>query len=50
MSNFSLLIKYYSDSLAIDSLAKAFEVTNYRELVRVAGIRSRNENAILKPE
>ena len=43
MSNFSLLIKYYSDTLAIDSLAKAFEVTNYRELVRVAGIRSRNE-------
>jgi thiol-disulfide isomerase/thioredoxin len=43
MSNFSRLIKYYSDSLAIDSLAKAFEVSNYRELVRVAGIRSRNE-------
>ena len=43
MSNFSFLIKYYSDSLAIDSLAKAFEVSNYRELVRIAGIRSRNE-------
>jgi thiol-disulfide isomerase/thioredoxin len=43
MSNFSNLLRYYSDSLAIDSLARAFEVSNYRELVRVAGIRSRNE-------
>ena len=42
-SNFSSLIKYYSDSLAIDSLARAFEVSNYRQLVKVAGIRSRNE-------
>jgi thiol-disulfide isomerase/thioredoxin len=43
MSNFSLLIKYYSDSLAIDSLAKTFEVSNYSELARIKGIRSRNE-------
>ena len=43
MSNFSRIIKYYSDSLEIDSLARAFEVSDYRQLVKVAGIRSRNE-------
>jgi thiol-disulfide isomerase/thioredoxin len=43
MSIFSSLIKFYSDSLAIDSLAKSLELTNYEELVRVSGTRSRNE-------
>jgi thiol-disulfide isomerase/thioredoxin len=43
LSNFSQLVKFFSDSLAIDSLAKSFELTNYEELVRVSGTRSRNE-------
>jgi thiol-disulfide isomerase/thioredoxin len=42
-SNFSLMIKFYADSLAIDSLAKAFQISDYKELVRIAGVRSRNE-------
>jgi thiol-disulfide isomerase/thioredoxin len=42
-SNFSSMINYYSDSLAIDSLAHAFQVSDYKELVRIAGIKSRNE-------
>jgi len=42
-SIFSNLLKYYSDSLTIDSLANACEVSDYRHLVRVAGIRLRNE-------
>ncbi len=46
-SNFSLMIKFYADSLVIDSLAKAFEVSDYKELVRMAGIKSRNEMAML---
>lgn len=45
--NFSSMIKFYADSLAIDSVAKAFDVSDYKELVRIAGIRSRNEIAML---
>lgn len=40
---FSNLIQFYSDSLEIDSLAAAFQVTDYKELVRLSNIRSKNE-------
>jgi thiol-disulfide isomerase/thioredoxin len=40
---FGNLIQYYSDSLEIDSLVAAFEVTDYKELANLANIRSRNE-------
>ena len=46
-SNFSTLIEYYSDSLAIDSLANAFQLLDYKELVRIAGTKFRNEEQML---
>ncbi len=45
--NFSSMIKFYADSLAIDSIAKVFEISDYKELVRIAGIRSRSEMEML---
>lgn len=41
--NFSTLIKYYTDSTAIDSLARELQLSDYKELVRLAGSRSRSE-------
>lgn len=41
------MIKFYSDSLAIDSVAKAFQLSGYNELVWMAGTKSRNEIQIL---
>ncbi len=46
-SLFSDLIQFYSDSLEIDSLASAFQVKDYKELVRLSNIRSRNEEEAL---
>lgn len=40
---FSHLIQYYSDSLQIDSLASAFQVKDYKELMRLSNIKSNNE-------
>jgi thiol-disulfide isomerase/thioredoxin len=37
------LIQYYSDSLEIDSLASAFQVNDYEELLRLSNIKSNNE-------
>lgn len=46
-SLFSDLIKYYSDSLEIDSLASAFQVADHKELARLSNIRSRNDVEVL---
>ncbi len=39
---FSSLIKYYTDSLKIDSLAKEFELTDYKTLFKISGTKSKN--------
>ena len=46
-SNFSTMIEFYTDSAAIDSLANALGVSDYKEMVRIAGTRSRNELQML---
>jgi thiol-disulfide isomerase/thioredoxin len=45
---FSHLIQYYSDSLEIDSLAAAFQVKDYNELLRLSNTRSNNEFQAIK--
>ncbi|HZB13045.1 MAG TPA: TlpA disulfide reductase family protein [Chryseolinea sp.] len=41
--SFSSLIKFYSDSISIDSLAKEFQLVDYEELKTLSGSKSRNE-------
>jgi hypothetical protein len=41
---FSDLIQYYSDSLEVDSLARAFKVVNYKNLLRLSNVKSRNDS------
>ena len=41
--NFSSIISHYSDSLAIDSVAREFELVDYYELVKVAGTKKENK-------
>jgi len=45
--NFSSIVKFYADSLAIDSVAKEFQLTDYKELVKLSGSRSRSEIQML---
>ncbi|HYI78798.1 MAG TPA: TlpA disulfide reductase family protein [Chryseolinea sp.] len=42
-SSFSSLIAFYSDSLAIDSVAKEFQLVDYEALKTLSGTKSRNE-------
>lgn len=46
-SHFSYLIKYYSDTLEIDSLAKAFDLTDYKEFIELSGKVSKDGMPIL---
>jgi len=40
---FALILKYYTDQMEIDSLAKVFEVKTYNDLLKVAGTKAKDE-------
>jgi thiol-disulfide isomerase/thioredoxin len=39
---FSDLLKYYKDSLQIDSLAREFEIADYKSLMKISGTKSKS--------
>lgn len=45
--NFSSMIRFYKDSVEIDSLAKEFELEDYKSLIQISGTKSQNGRIML---